>query len=136
MSPSFFREDQKSKFSCYFFCMYILNFQYQEISNFVKDDVIIFSRKLKFFNSYLFGIIKDVRLWDESKFFVLNMKKHEFSGSNLKIIGIISSLNFKGLIWSVYDGVFLSVLVCFRCMGGYLRWKPDLILNLTFKLTE
>ena len=32
------------------FSTYILNFQYLEISNFVKDDVIIFSREWKFLN--------------------------------------------------------------------------------------
>ena len=33
---------------------YILNFQYLEISNFVKDDVIIFSRESKFLNLIFF----------------------------------------------------------------------------------
>ena len=32
-----------------FFCMYILKFYYLEIGHFVKDDVIIFSRKSKIF---------------------------------------------------------------------------------------
>ena len=95
--------------------MYILKFLDRKSGDLVKDDLIISIN----FNSYLFGIIKDVRLWDESKFFVLNMNKHEFSGSNLKIIGIISSLNFKGLFWSVCDGLFMSVFVCFGQFSMY-----------------
>ena len=62
------------------------------------------------------------------------MKKHEFSGSNLKIIGIISSLNFKGLIWSVYDGLFCLFWSVFDVWG--VTFDENQILNLTFKLTE
>ena len=126
MTSSFFSRKSKIKnFLLNFLAWISLTFSIRKLVILLRMTSSFFRENQKFFNSYLFGIIKDVRLWDESKFFVLNMKKHEFSGSNLKIIGIISSLNFKGLIWSVYDGLFLSVLVCFRCMGGYLRWKPD-----------
>ena len=40
----------------------ILNFQYLEISNFVKDDVIIFSREWKFLNLNFFKFFARISL--------------------------------------------------------------------------